>query len=228
MNHTIDLDAEEKPVLANGVTLRALSRIKPLLSTWPAILPTPENPALRPMAIGIDKAILALLVEPENEDARRQVKAAIKALVKSPGYWQARDAPGAMRYDIDGNPVEPVAEEHKTHKQPKPKADKPTALKAEKETIVVIVTPKALKVTAVVQPSQLKPAPPGADVVLSVEVIDGMKATARLNPKSYRKALAAIEEHGAENVAVIVQGNMVKSGVIESAGISAQPKKPKA
>ena len=89
------------------------------------------------------------------------------------------------------------------------------------------VTIKALKVTAVVPPAALKPLPPGADVVLALEVGDGMKATAKLNPKSYRKALATIAELGAENVAVIVQGQMTRPGVIEGAGIVAQPRKPK-
>jgi hypothetical protein len=55
----------------------------------------------------------------------------------------------------------------------------------------------------------------------------GMKARARVNPKSYRKALDAIREHGADNVAVILQGRMVEPGTIIDAGIVAQPKKPK-
>jgi hypothetical protein len=63
--------------------------------------------------------------------------------------------------------------------------------------------------------------------VLALEVGDGMTAMAKLNPKSYRKALATIAELGAENVAVIVQGQMTQPGVIEGAGIVAQPKKPK-
>jgi hypothetical protein len=54
-----------------------------------------------------------------------------------------------------------------------------------------------------------------------------MKAMVELNPKSYRKALATIAEVGAENVAVIVQGQMTRPGLIEGAGIVAQPKKPK-
>ena len=54
-----------------------------------------------------------------------------------------------------------------------------------------------------------------------------MKAMVKLNPKSYRKALATIAELGAENVAVIVQGQMTWPGVIEGAGIVAQPRKPK-
>ena len=92
---------------------------------------------------------------------------------------------------------------------------------------MVSVKIKALKVTAVVPPADLKPLPPGADVVLALEVGDGIKAMVKLNPKSYRKALATIAELGAENVAVIVQGQMTRPGVIEGAGIVAQPRKPK-
>jgi len=139
-------------------------------------------------------------------------------------YMAALAAPDAMRHDLAGNPVEPVAEEHKTPIRP---SVRPAQAPQPKETMVVSIKTKALKITAVVPPADLKPVPPGADVVLALEVGDGMKATAKLNPKSYRKALATVAELGAENVAVIVQGQMTRPGVIESAGIVAQPKKPK-
>ena len=84
---------------------------------------------------------------------------------------------------------------------------------------------KALKVTVVLDPQALKPASAGADVVLEVTTEGGVKARARLNPKSYRKALDAIREHGPDNVAVILQGRMVTPGEIVDAGISAMPKK---
>ena len=135
-------------------------------------------------------------------------------------------APDAVRHDLAGTPVEPVAEEHKTHVRPKAKAAQSPAPQPQ-ETVIVAVKIKALKVTAVVPPADLKPLPPGADVVLALEVGDGLKATAKLNAKSYRKALATIAELGAENVAVIVQGQMTRPGVIEGAGIVAQPRKPK-
>ena len=53
----------------------------------------------------------------------------------------------------------------------------------------------------------------------------GLLVRARLNPKSYRKALNAIREHGPEGVAIILQGRMVTPGEIVDAGISAMPKK---
>jgi hypothetical protein len=86
---------------------------------------------------------------------------------------------------------------------------------------------KAIKVTVVLDPHALKPAPAGADVVIEVATEGGIKARTRLNPKSYRKALDAIREHGPDHVAVILQGRMVEPGTIIDAGIVAQPKKPK-
>ena len=144
-------------------------------------------------------------------------------------YTRGREylaAPDAVRHDLAGTPVEPVAEAHKTHVRPKAKAAQCPASQHQ-ETVIVSVKIKALKVTAVVPPADLKPLPPGAEVVLALEVGDGMTAMVKLNPKSYRKALATIAELGAENVAVIVQGQMTRPGVIEGAGIVAQPRKPK-
>jgi hypothetical protein len=63
--------------------------------------------------------------------------------------------------------------------------------------------------------------------VLFLTTPDKLIVKARLNPKSYRRALATIGTHGAENVAVLVQGQMSKADEIESAGISAVLKKPK-
>ena len=79
---------------------------------------------------------------------------------------------------------------------------------------------KTLKVTVVVPPDQLPPLPEGEQAVLFLATPDKLIVKARLNPKSYRRALAAIDAHGADNVAVLVQGQMTKPGEIESAGIS--------
>jgi hypothetical protein len=50
---------------------------------------------------------------------------------------------------------------------------------------------------------------------------------ARLNLKSSRKARDAVREQRPDNVAVILQDRMVKSGEIVDTSIVAQPKKPK-
>ncbi len=50
---------------------------------------------------------------------------------------------------------------------------------------------------------------------------------ARLPDGEAREVLETIREHGPDNVAVILQGRMVRSGEIVDAGISALPKPPK-
>src|SRR5512143_878231 len=89
------------------------------------------------------------------------------------------------------------------------------------------MTVKALKVTIVLPPAELPDAPDESSFVLTIATPEGLRATARLTAKSYRKTLAAVAQHGAENVAVLIQGQMTKPGIIDSAGISAVPKKPK-
>ncbi len=54
-----------------------------------------------------------------------------------------------------------------------------------------------------------------------------MKFEAMVNSKSYRKALASIDELGADSCAVILQAAMTVPGKLESAGLAVQPKIPK-
>jgi hypothetical protein len=194
--------ARTPDVLAGGVAVRG----------WRS------DPALK---IGVRDDLAALLPEGEGHAVLGPV---LRRYTRTWEYRAALAAPDALRHDLAGHPVEPVAEEHKVHATP---SVRPAQAPQRKETIVVSIKIKALKITAVVPPADLKPVPAGADVVLALEVGDGMTATAKLNLKSYRKALAAIAELGAENVTVIVQGQMTRPSVIEGAGIVAQPKKPK-
>lgn len=87
---------------------------------------------------------------------------------------------------------------------------------------------KALKLTAVVDPAELlevyvPPGQPRIDVELAVP---GRVLTASLNAKSLRRAIAAVKSGG--DYAVIVQGKIGRTTAIEEAGISAQPRTPKA
>jgi hypothetical protein len=59
---------------------------------------------------------------------------------------------------------------------------------------------------------------------LEVTTEGGISARARLNPKSYRKALDVVREQGPDNVAGILQGRMATPDEIIDAGISAMPK----
>jgi hypothetical protein len=61
--------------------------------------------------------------------------------------------------------------------------------------------------------------------VLTVRLPDGA-VTADLAAKSVRRAIAAVREHGPENVAAIVQGRLSGNSIAE-AGLSVQPKGPK-
>ena len=204
-------------------TINTLAPLREHLSPCPVVLPSEVGDPIRPLKIGVRADLAVLLPDSEAHEVLSQV---LRRYTRGREYGAALAAPDALRHDLAGNPVEPVAEEHKTHIWPKAKATQPSASQHQ-ETVIVSVKIKALKVTAVVPPADLKPLPPGTDVVLALEVGDGMKAMARLNPKSYRKALATIAELGAENVAVIVQGQMTRPGLIEGAGIVVQPKKPK-
>jgi hypothetical protein len=203
--------------------INALAPLREHLSAWPAVLPSRVGDPIRPLKIGVHTDLAVLLPDGEAHDVLGRV---LRRYTRSTQYLAALAAPDALRHDLAGTPVEPVAEAHKTHVRPTAKAARSPAPQPQ-ESIIVSVKIKALKVTAVVPPADLKPLPPGADVVLALEIGDGMKTMAKLNPKSYRKALATIAELGAENVAVIVQGQMTRPGVIEGAGIVAQPRKPK-
>jgi len=204
-------------------TIDALTPLREHLSPWPVVLPSEVGDPIRPLKIGVHTDLAAMLPDGEAHEVLSRV---LRRYTRSTQYLAALAVPDAVRHDLAGTPVEPVAEEHKTHVRPRAKAAQSSASQHQ-ETVIVSVKIKALKVTAVVPPADLKPLPPGADVVLALEVGDGMTAMAKLNPKSYRKALATIAELGAENVAVIVQGQMTRPGVIEGAGIVAQPRKPK-
>jgi hypothetical protein len=48
-----------------------------------------------------------------------------------------------------------------------------------------------------------------------------------LNPKSLRKAVSTIREHGIENVAVVLQCKLEAGDVLAEAGLAAQIKTPK-
>jgi predicted O-methyltransferase YrrM len=64
-------------------------------------------------------------------------------------------------------------------------------------------------------------------VILRVQLPDRV-VTADVAAKSLRKAQAAIREAGVDGVAVILQGALAAGDEITEAGLSAQPKAPKA
>src|SRR3954452_180289 len=152
-------------------TIDALAPLREHLSPWPAVLPSEVGDQIRPLKIGAGADLAALLPDGEAHEVLSRV---LRLYTRSTQYLAAVAAPDAVRHDLAGTPVEPVAEEHKTHVRPTAKAAQSPASQPQ-ETVIVSVKIKALKLTAVVPPADLKPLPPGADVVLALEVGDGMK-----------------------------------------------------
>jgi hypothetical protein len=93
----------------------------------------------------------------------------------------------------------------------------------------LVLSAKSLKVTLVIDAAQL------AGVELAngsapqpfVVAVAGRKLVGQLNPKTLRKVLAMVREHGSEAVAVILQGQLADDAITE-AGITAQLRTPRA
>src|SRR3954454_22706964 len=91
------------------------------------------------------------------------------------------------------------------------------------------LTARSLKATLVIEPTQLAELVV-RDGVPRVELrieVDGRTVTADIAAKSARKALAAIREHGADGVMVILQGKLGQGDALLEAGLVLQPKVPK-
>ena len=91
------------------------------------------------------------------------------------------------------------------------------------------LTARSLKLTAVLDPTVVAgiPAPNGQPRVPVAIVCGGRVIRAELNAKSLRKVQAVIAEHGADGVAVVLQGKLLAGDAIAEAGITAQIKTPK-
>jgi hypothetical protein len=99
---------------------------------------------------------------------------------------------------------------------------------------------KGLKINTLLSPEALpadlvppEPAPAG-DPILELELEGGsLIVAARLNGKSYRRALKAIAEQGAANLLVTLQGNLKPPAVaggpflLDAAGLAVVVKAPK-
>ena len=69
------------------------------------------GPEVRPLAIGADGQIWILAKT--TRIGRKALEAALKRRTNSPAYLEALGAGGAMRFDLEGQPVERVAAEHR-------------------------------------------------------------------------------------------------------------------
>lgn len=87
---------------------------------------------------------------------------------------------------------------------------------------------KSAKITLVLESASItRINSEGKKQVKLVVQVGEMKFTAELNSKSYRKALATIDELGADGCNAILQGSMSKFGILEGVGLVVQPKKAK-
>src|SRR4051812_24274399 len=125
-------------------TIDALAPLREHLSLWPAVLPAEVGDPIRPLKTGVHTDLAALLPDGEAHEVLSRV---LRRYARGREYLAALPAPDALRHDLAANPVEPVAEEHKTHVRPKV-AHSPAP--QHQETVIVSVKVKALKVTAVV------------------------------------------------------------------------------
>jgi hypothetical protein len=209
---------------ATTAILETMDRIRPMLPRWPVVLPSYDTPFVLPLAIGTGPTIMARVVAPEGltpEEARRQVARAIKFLTNSYAYHRALAAPGAWRHDIDGNPVEPVSENHAEfarQTQPDPKKE------------IINVQIPAIKVTLPLRPDQLHPVDETVKAVdLRLDLGDGAPFTVPFAGKTYRRAMRQVEEMkaGGAEVIVLMQGRLVAGHRIEGAGLSVQARTPK-
>lgn len=92
----------------------------------------------------------------------------------------------------------------------------------------VTASAKSAKITLVLDTASIaRINSEGKKQVKLVVQVGEMKFTTELNSKSYRKALATIDELGADNCNAILQGSMPKFGVLEGVGLVVQPKKAK-
>lgn len=94
--------------------------------------------------------------------------------------------------------------------------------------LTLTTTARKLKITAVIDaaPFVKMGVPPDnapSRTVIAVTV-GGRKITADVATKSVRKAVKQLLEHGAENVTLILQGELNAQNQVESAGVVAQVK----
>jgi hypothetical protein len=93
---------------------------------------------------------------------------------------------------------------------------------------VAKATAKAAKITLVLDPASITKVDSTGQKQTKLKItVDAMVFEVDLNSKSYRKAIASIDELGVDNCNAILQGAMKEKGKIEGAGLAVQPKKAK-
>jgi hypothetical protein len=132
----------------------------------------------------------------------------IPVYIKGTGeVLQAEPAPGNQAIQPDKEPVTPP--------QALPKGD-------------AKATAKTAKVTLVLDPASItRVLSEGKKQTKLIITVAAIKFEAMINSKSYRKALATLDELGADSCNVILQASMTQMGKLESSGLAVMPKAPK-
>jgi sRNA-binding protein len=99
--------APKPPIADRFALLRAAGLIEP----WPAVL----GGEPLPLAIGTRQLLIERMGAAATTSRRNKVSRLLRAYCRSARYLRAMAAPGAMRHDLDGNPVEPVSDEHRAN-----------------------------------------------------------------------------------------------------------------
>jgi hypothetical protein len=135
--------------------------------------------------------------------------------------------PAAARRYVEGQQRQANAE----GRRPQPNGHKPAPPQAKGDqrragttelaarAIKLAIVLDAAAVASITVPDGVRPR-----IVVSAA---GRRLTAELNPKTLRKTIATIREHGPDQVAVVLQGKLAAGGVIEEGAITAQVKTPK-
>jgi hypothetical protein len=162
--------------------------------------------------------------DPETLLIRRQEDEAARKRRPPPRRWPSSPHDLAQRERVPPPPLAPGRE----------KAPLLTHLKRTAGDTLRLpgtLTATRLKVTTVLNAAELLavPVPVGKPrVTLRIRLLPDRALTAEIAAKSLRRALRAIRETGADNVALVLQGRL-SGDTIAEAGLSAQPKaaKPK-
>jgi len=98
------------------------------------------------------------------------------------------------------------------------------------EAMAMDLQAKTLKATVVLDPEAVGRivVPTGQPKVTLRITVAGRRLTAEVNAKSLRRAVASVHATGADAVVIVLQGKLEPNDVLAEAGITAQPKAPKA
>lgn len=167
--------------------------------------------------INLQGELVAEISPQHKEDAKKRIDLATKTNIKTPKNTQFSESDMAERQILTlKRKSEPATTEIKTSPVKPVFAGGDTAH----------ATAKNAKITLVLATDSItRINSEGKKQIKLVVQVGEMQFTAELNSKSYRKALATIDELGADNCNAILQGSMPKFGILDGVGLVVQAKK---